>query len=205
MRLRVVPTLSTRGLLCANPLIVHSPDMAEDITRDSIEVSALAGRDRSLAGFLLSGRWPASTREWTQVLAIAVRFAAIPGMLPTTTVFCAVEELPDETHQSTVGLVTNAGPVIGEGAPAPGSLATPQPPALIVLHPPSETSPSMPELHGVASGCVLLPGMPHLGLDHRAGWVEAEADGSVTRLISAANVQLTTDPDLAVLASLCAA
>ena len=179
--------------------------MAEDISNDSIEVAALAGRDRSLAGFLLSGRWPVSTREWTQVLAIAVRFAAIPGMLPTTTVFRAVEELPDEPHESAVGLVTSAGPVIGEGAPAPGSLATPQPPALIVLHPPSETSPSMPELDGVASGCVLLPGMPHLGLDHRAGWVEAEADGSVTRLLSAANVQLTADPDLAVLATLCAA
>lgn len=179
--------------------------MATENEKTSIEVSAFAGRDRSLAGFCLSGRWPATTREWTQVLAIAVRFAAIPGILPTTTVFRAVEELPDDPSPSTVGLVTSAGPVIGDGAPAPGSLATPQPPALLVLHPPSETSPSTPEVDGVASGCVLLPGMPHLGLDHRAGWVEAEADGSVTRLLSAVNVELTADPDLAVLATLCAA
>jgi len=47
--------------------------------------------------------------------------------------------------------------------------------------------------------------MPHLGLDHRAGWIEAEADGSVTRLLSAVNVEVTSDPDLAVLATLCAA
>lgn len=179
--------------------------MADDSHADPIEVSALAGRERSLAGFLLSGRWPATTREWTQVLAIAVRFAAIPGLLPTTTVFRAVEELPDDPEPGAVGLVTLAGPVIGEGAPAPGSLSTPQPPALILLHPPSETSPSTPEVDGVASGCVFLPGMPHLGLDHRAGWIEAEADGSVTRLLSAVNVEVTSDPDLAVLATLCAA
>jgi len=179
--------------------------MAEDARANAIEVSALASTDRSLAGFLLSGRWPETTREWTQVLAIAVRFAAIPGMLATTTVFRAVEERPGEPVPSGVGMVTTVGPVIGAGAPEPGSLAHPQPPALIVLHPPSETSPSMPELHGVASGCVLLPGMPHLGLDHRAGWIEAEADGSVTRLLSAVNVEVTSDPDLAVLATLCAA
>jgi hypothetical protein len=61
-----------------------------------IEVSAFAGKDRVLAGFILSGRWPDTTREWTQFLAIAVRFAAMPGLLPTTTFFRAVEELPDE-------------------------------------------------------------------------------------------------------------
>ncbi len=87
--------------------------MADDSHADAIEVSALAGRERSLAGFLLSGRWPATTREWTQVLAIAVRFAAIPGLLPTTTVFRAVEELPDDPEPGAVGLVTLAGPVIG--------------------------------------------------------------------------------------------
>lgn len=171
----------------------------------SIEVSAFAGRDRSLAGFLLSGRWPATTREWTQFLAVAVRFAAMPGLLETTTVFRATDDLPDDPAPGTIGLVTCAGPVLGAGAPAPGSLADPQPPALLVLHPPSETLPSTPEMEGVASGCVLLPGLPHLGLDHRAGWVEAEADGTVTRLLSQVGVNLGADPDIAVLATLCAA
>lgn len=169
-----------------------------------IEVSAFSGKDRSLAGFLLSGRWPENTREWTQFLAIAVRFAAMPGLVPTTMVFRAIEELPDDPEPDTVGLVTVAGPVLGSGAPIPGQFADPQPPALLVLHPPSETRPSTPEAEGVASGCVLLPGVPHLGLDHRAGWVEAEADGTVTRLISRVGVDLSADPDIAVLATLCA-
>ncbi|MBM3688974.1 MAG: peptidase [Actinobacteria bacterium] len=168
-----------------------------------IEVSAFSGKDRSLAGFLLSGRWPENTREWTQFLAIAVRFAAMPGLVPTTMVFRAVEELPDDPDPETVGLVTVAGPVLGEGAPLPGQFADPQPPALLVLHPPSETRPSTPEAEGVASGCVLLPGVPHLGLDHRAGWVEAQADGTVTRLVSRVGVTLGDDPDIAVLATLC--
>lgn len=171
---------------------------------DSIEVSAYSDRDRRLAGFVLSGRWPATTREWTQFLAVAVRFAAVPGLLRTTTVFRAVEDLPDEPEPGAVGLVTLAGPVLGEGAPRPGQFATPQPPALIVLHPPSETTPSTPEVQGAASGCVLLPGVPHLGLDHRAGWVEAEPDGTVTRLLSRVGVGLGEDPDVAVLATLCA-
>lgn len=169
-----------------------------------IEVSAFSGKDRSLAGFLLSGRWPATTREWTQFLAIAVRFAAMPGLLPTTTVFRAVEDLPEDPQPDTVGLITAAGPVLGSGAPRPGQFADPQPAALIVLHPPAETRPSTPEAEGAASGCVLLPGVPHLGLDHRAGWVEAEADGTVTRLISRVGVDLSADPDIAVLATLCA-
>ena len=169
-----------------------------------IEVSAFAGKDRRLAGFVLSGRWPQTTREWTQFLAVAVRFAAMPGLLPHTTVFRAVEELPENPEPDTVGLVTSAGPVVGDGAPRPGAFSEPQPPALIVLHPPFETSPSTPEAEGVASGCLLLPGVPHLGLEHRAGWVEAEADGTVTQLISRIGVDIASDPDIAVLATLCA-
>ena len=105
----------------------------------------------------------------------------------------------------TVGLVTCAGPVIGESAPRPGELSAPQPTALFVLHPPSETTPSTPESQGAASGALLLPGVPHLGLGHRASWVEAEADGTVTRLLSRVGMDPVEDPDIAVLATLCAA
>lgn len=171
----------------------------------AIHVSPFHRRDFSLAGFVLSGRWPDTTREWAQFLAIAVRWAAQPGGLPTTTVFRAVNDLPDDPQPDVVGLVTSAGPVIGETAPRPGELADPQPTALIVLHPPSETTPSTPELDGVASGALLLPGVPHLGLDHRASWVEAESDGTVTRLVSCVGVNPHEDADLAVLATLCAA
>ena len=170
-----------------------------------IGVSAFHRADHTLAGFILSGRWPESTREWTQFLAVAVRIAARPGYLPTTSVFHAADVLPDDPAPDVVGLVTCSGPILGQGAPAPGALSDPQPTALVVLHPPSETVPSTPEFFGVASGAVLLPGVPHLGLDHRAAWVEAEADGTVTKLLSRVGVDPREDPDIAVLATLCAA
>jgi len=170
-----------------------------------VEVSPFQSGDRYLSGFIVSGRWPASTREWAQFLALAVRLAAVPGLLPTTTVFRSVEDVPDDPQPGTVGLVTLAGPVMGDGAPRPGEFSGSSPSALILLHPPAESRPSTPEVVGAASGCVLLPGLPHLGLDHRAAWVEAELDGTVTRLVSQVGVDPLLDPDTAVLAMLLAA
>ncbi|WP_127781639.1 peptidase [Rhodococcus sp. X156] len=158
-----------------------------------------------LRGFMVSGRWPASTREWTQLLVLAVRTAAVPGLLPTTTVFGVHEECPDDPDLRAVGMVTAEGPVLGEGAVQPGRFAGHQPPALLMLHPPSETTPSLPECAGVASGCLLLPGIPYLGLAHRAAWVETEPGGTITGLISRDGVDPSRDPDTAVLAMLLAA
>lgn len=155
-----------------------------------------------LRGFVISGRWPDSTKEWAQLLALAVRVACVPGLLRTTTVFGAHEDLPEEPEPETVGLVVAEGPVLGECAVIPGQFAEHQPPALMMLHPPSETTPSLPECTGAASGCVLLPGIPHLGLEHRAAWVEAEADGTVTSMISRVGIDPISDPDTAVLAML---
>ena len=127
------------------------------------------------------------------------------GLLAHHYRFPGNRHLPEDPHPGTVGLVAWAGPVIGDDAPTPGSLATPLPPAVFVLHPPSETVPSTPENDGVASGAILLPGVPHLGLSHRAGWVEADIDGTVTKLLSGVDIDPVDDPDLAVLATLCAA
>lgn len=100
-----------------------------------VELSAFHRRDLSLAGFLLHGRWPDSTLEWSQVLALAVRIAAVPGILATTTVFRAVDDKPAVGDSHAVGVMASAGPVLGDDAPAPGSLSQPCPPALFVLHP----------------------------------------------------------------------
>ena len=97
------------------------------------------------------------------------------------------------------------GTVVGEFAIAPGHFAAHQPPALLMLHPPSETMPSLPECTGAASGCVLLPGLPHLGLEHRAAWVEAESDGTITSMVSRVGVDPISHPDTAILAMLLAA
>lgn len=170
---------------------------------DSVGLSPFARRDMTLAGFVMSGRWPQSTREWAQVLLLAVRLAAVPGFVPTTCLFLAKEDVPDDPAPDSVGIVTNSGPLIGDAAPKPGTIATP--PALFVLHPPDETRHSTPEAEAAASGCLLLPGLPHLGIEHRAAWVEAESDGTVTKLLSSVGVNPTDDPDLAVMTALLAA
>ncbi|MGB3771664.1 MAG: peptidase [Rhodococcus sp. (in: high G+C Gram-positive bacteria)] len=157
-----------------------------------------------LRGFVVYGRWPNTTKEWAQFLAFTVRVVSTPGLLGTSTVFGVREELPDNPEAGTVGLVIAEGPVIGESAVAPGRFADHQPAALLMLHPPCETTPSLPECVGAASGCVLLPGIPHLGLDHRAAWVEAESDGTVTSMVSRVGLDPISDPDTAVLAMLLA-
>ncbi|NEW38306.1 peptidase [Nocardia cyriacigeorgica] len=159
----------------------------------------------SLCGFVISGRWPDTTKEWAQLLVLAVRVASMPGLLSTSTVFGAREDLPEDPEPGTVGLVLAEGPVLGEDAVTPGKFADHVPPALLMLHPPSETNPSLPECTGAASGCVLLPGVPHLGLEHRAAWAEAELDGTVTSLVSRVGLDPISDPDTAVLAMLLAA
>ena len=60
----------------------------------AIEIAPFHSRG-SLKGFVVSGRWPDSTKEWAQVLRVAVRVASFPGLLSTTTIFGAREELPD--------------------------------------------------------------------------------------------------------------
>jgi hypothetical protein len=170
----------------------------------SVEISPFH-QNGSLKGFVLSGRWPESTKEWAQVLVLTVRIASLPGLLPTSTVFGVHEEVPEQPLPHTVGLVIAEGPVVGTSAVAPGAFADRQPPALLVLHPPSETRPTLPECEGAASGCLLLPGLPHLGLDHRASWAEADAEGTVTSLVTRVGLDPITDPDTAVLAMLLAA
>src|SRR5262245_24539346 len=66
----------------------------------------------SLKGFVISGRWPDSTKEWAQLLIVAVRVASLPGLLATTTIFGAREELPESSEPGTVGLVMAEGTVV---------------------------------------------------------------------------------------------
>ena len=175
----------------------------DDFREQAVEVAPLQSGG-SLRGFLLIGRWPADTVEWTKFLVLAVRMAAVPGLLPVSTVFRVREDRPDDPQTGAVGLVAAEGQLIGDHPLTPGQFANPQPPGLIVLHPPSSTLPSV-RSYDVASGCVLLPGLPHLGLDHRAAWVQADAEGTVTHLVSRDNVDPNRDADTAALALLLAA
>lgn len=176
----------------------------ESRSEPAVELAPFHSRG-ALKGFVVSGRWPNSTKEWAQLLMVTVRVASVPGLLSTTTIFGVREELPDKPQPGTVGIVLAEGTVVGDDAVQPGRFADRQPPALLMLHPPSETTPSLPECSGAASGCVLLPGLPHLGLEHRAAWVEAEADGTVTSMVSRVGVDPISHPDTAILAMLLAA
>lgn len=169
----------------------------------SVEVAPLQGSS-GLAGFLLLGRWPRDPVEWAKLLVLSVRMAAVPGLLPVSTVFTVAEQLPDDPHPGAVGLIAAAGPLLGENAVAPGQIAHPHPHGVVVLHPPSSTVASVAE-YRTASGCVLLPGIPHLGLDHQAAWVEADVNGTVTSLVSRSSVDPFHHPDTAALATLLAA
>ncbi|HLS40338.1 MAG TPA: peptidase [Ornithinicoccus sp.] len=170
-----------------------------------VEVAPLHSRRTGLSGFLLMGRWPEDTVEWTQFLVLAVQMAAVPGMLPQgSTVFRVVEEVPEDPPENTVGLVMAEGQLIGEHPLEPGRFKDVNPPALAVLHPPAHTVHSVPE-YDTASGCLFLPGAPHLGLDHRAAWVEADVSGTVTRLATKAGVDPSGDVDTAALSLLLAA
>ena len=169
----------------------------------SIEVAPLQS-EGALYGFLLSGRWPEDTVEWAKFLVLAVQMAAVPGLLPVSTVFRVREELPDHPRAGAVGLVVAEGQLIGDHPLRPGQFADAQPPGLVVLHPPSSTLGSVPD-YDVASGCVFLPGLPHLGLDHRAAWVEADVEGTVTQLVSRNGINPQSNADTAALALLLAA
>ena len=175
----------------------------EGSSRRSIEVAPLQSHG-SLYGFMLLGRWPDDTVEWAKFLVLAVRMAAVPGLLGASTVFRVREELPDDPQPGAVGLVVAEGSLIGDNPLRPGQFAETTPPGLLVLHPPRSTPRTLAD-YDVASGCVFLPGIPHLGLDHRAAWVQADADGTVTQLVSRSGVDPAGNADTAALALLLAA
>lgn len=166
-----------------------------------IELSPFHRADFTLAGFLLHNRWPENMREWGQFMVLAVRIAAVPGLVRTSEVFASHEDGSSVVAgPDVVGIVSDAGPVMGEQSPGPGTL--PRSHAMLVLHPPGETIPTLAEDEGMASGCLFLPGIPGLGLTHRATWVEVDSDGNVGRLVSRDDVGQLDDPDVAVLATL---
>lgn len=166
----------------------------------SIELSPFHRRDLTLAGFLLHNRWPADLREWTQVLALAVRVAAVPGLVRCSELFATDDEAVEVPKPDVVAVVSDAGPAVGEDSPEPGSLSAPH--AVMVLHPPGQGPPAEEEM---AAGCLFLPGLPDLGMGHQACWIKADSQGNLGQLLVAQDVDPVSDPDVAVLATLVAA
>ena len=95
--------------------------------RPSIEVAPLQS-EGSLYGFMLIGRWPIDTVEWAKFLVLAVQMAAVPGLLPVSTVFRVREELPEQPQPGAVGLVVAEGQLMGDRPLQPGQFAAYSPP-----------------------------------------------------------------------------
>ena len=87
--------------------------------RPSIEVAPLQS-EGSLYGFMLINRWPHDTVEWAKFLVLAVQMAAVPGLLPASTVFRVREELPEQPQPGAVGLVVAEGRLMGDHPLQPG-------------------------------------------------------------------------------------
>lgn len=175
-----------------------------DESRGAVEISALQGRS-GLAGFLVAQRWPDNVHEWGEFLLMAVKIAAVPGLLGCSTVFRVKEEVPDADVPGVVGMVIAEGPAVGpRSAVSVLPLDPALPPGLVVLHPPGTVSVrEAPE--DVASGCVLLPGLPHLGLDHQAAWARSDRLGALSEMHTNGHVDPDGDVDTAVLAMFLAA
>ncbi|CCH78366.1 conserved hypothetical protein [Nostocoides japonicum T1-X7] len=173
-----------------------------DESRGAVEISALQGKS-GLAGFLVAQRWPDNVHEWGEFLLMAVKIAAVPGLLGCSTVFRVKEEVPDADVPGVVGMVIAEGPVVGPRHAPPHPDGT-TPPGLVVLHPPGTVSVrEIPD--DVASGCVLLPGIPYLGLDHQAAWARSDRLGALSEMHTNGHVDPEGDVDTAVLAMFLAA
>ncbi|NBU31057.1 MAG: peptidase [Actinobacteria bacterium] len=165
-----------------------------------IRLSPFQHDDHSLAGLVVSGRWPNELREWVQLMLLLTRLATTPGLLSASEIYAATDDLPEEPAADAVGVIMDRGPAHGVSAAA----ASFTPTALLVLHPPGAALQS-PGFHGTATGALLLPGLPHIGLQHQAAWVEVEPDGTVARLTTALIDEPARDADVAVLAQFLAA
>ena len=80
-----------------------------------VEISPFHSRG-SLKGFVVSGRWPNSTKEWAQLLIMAVRVASLPGIALHHNDFRCSRGTADQLQPGTVGLVLAEGTVVGESA-----------------------------------------------------------------------------------------
>lgn len=53
------------------------------------------------------------------------------------------------------------------------------------------------DVPGSAAGCLLLPGIPEVGLDHRAAWAAVREDGLVSRFTFTSHASPELDADVA--------
>jgi len=156
-----------------------------------------------LHGFALAGRYPDTTSEWMMTLVSMLHQVATNAHLPRSTLYHTLEI--EQPHTAVEDVIAMVEPLAEIGKPVEDYQPVLLPLALLVLHPVGAVpTPELeePGAHPVASGALLLPGMPDLGLDHRAAWAAVDTTGSVQRMSFTTHATLTETIDLAVLATL---
>lgn len=139
-----------------------------------------------------------STSDWMRTLVDVLTYVAMIDALDVSTFFVA-ESHP--THVDADVLLLPVAPAVDLrhiAVPADAS-------ALVVLHPPgAQRMPDLEEPDGLplASGSLVLPGVPEIGLDHRAAWAAVNIRGQVARMNFTTHAQLTENLDLTVLGAL---
>lgn len=186
----------------------------------------------ALEGFTVHDRYPRDTTEWVNLLAVVVTHAALhPVSVPRPLLFAVLdlsdteavgsyrEALPDDARAGLVDddagtdvsppflRITALGAVADPAAEEPLRLVHPL--GAAVLHPLGATrvddEEERDDVPVSAAGCLLLPGIPEVGLDHRAAWAAVREDGLVSRLTYTSHASPALDADVAYLTTVMAA
>ena len=149
--------------------------------------------DDQLAGYAITGRRPADPSEWACVLASVLHHGVLhPRAIPHPTLF-AIDDATDidSPEPDLLAVVHPIGAVL-EQDQLPELLMTPL--AVAVAHPLPRYAPGER-----SHGCLLIPGMPQLGMSPQAAWASVAVTGEITQLRSRSDISVGLDVDLTVL------
>lgn len=143
---------------------------------------------------------PQRTSDWMRTLVLALAYVATARPLATSTLYTA--EPGTGTVAATLIPIT---PLVGDTV-ASGELDDLSAmPGWVVLHPAGIVdTPDLDEPDGLplATGSLLLPGLPEIGLDHRAAWAAVDTTGQVAHMRYTGHATGSENVDLALLTAL---
>ena len=165
--------------------------------------------------FMLAGRpVPQRTSDWMRLLVIVLSYVALRDPFVKSMFYIAQTpaDHPDRFQQDSepvpqqdmTAFFSPLAPVFPV-SPQHVLYAPVEASALLILHPAGiQATPDLEEPDGlpVAVGALLLPGMPQLGLDHRAAWAAVSIDGEIANMNYTSHAKLTEHQDIAVLSVL---
>lgn len=163
-------------------------------------MSLVSGDPDIPLGIRIVGTAPTRTSDWMRALVDVVTYVAVADALRVSMLYAAD---PQEKHTNDVHLVRllPVAPALDLGKTQIPTDAS----ALIMLHPPGQQDfPDLeePDSHPVATGTLILPGVPQIGLDHRAAWAAVDTVGRVAHMRFTTHARMNETVDVALLATL---